>query len=194
MTGDSPSAVEQVRGSVTRDRILAIAQELFCSQTYAGTSMADIAGRLGTSKAALYYHFASKEDILDALLAEPAAKLSAIADRAARTRPRATPQELLGALIDLFGGSTAFTSIVGNDASAHAEYVRRHDPMGRIELILDALAGPRPSTVKRVRARAALAAAKEGTRTALEAEGRLSEKMRAEVLAAALRVLSPQPR
>jgi len=191
MTDNSPSAVEQARGAVTRDRILAIAQELFCSRTYAGTSMADIAGRLGTSKAALYYHFGSKEDILDALLAEPAVQLSAVADLAARKRPRATPEELLGALIDLFGGSTAFTTIVGNDASAHAEYVRRHDPMGKIDLILDALAGPRASNTKKIRARAAVAVAKEGTRTALALEGRLSAKMRAEILAGALRVLSP---
>ena len=190
MTPNPPEAAEQARGAVTKERILTIAQELFCARTYAGTSIADIAGRLGTSKAALYYHFGSKEDILDALLAEPAAKLAALADLAARKRPRATAEELLGGLIDLFAGSTAFNAIVGNDASAHAEYVRRYDPAGRVELILDALAGPRASTVRKVRARAALAAAKEGTRTALEAEGRLSEKMRAEVLAGALRVLS----
>ncbi len=192
MTDASRSAVEQARGALTRERILAIAQDLFCSRSYAGTSMADIAERLGTSKAALYYHFRSKEDILDALLTEPAAALSAVADRAARKRPRATPEELLGGLIDLFAGSTAFTTIVGNDPSAHADFIRRHDPEGKIEQILDALAGPRASTIKKIRARAALAAAKEGTRTALAAEGRLSEKTRAEVLAGALRVLHPR--
>jgi AcrR family transcriptional regulator len=41
----------------TRARILAIALELFAEQGFAGTSVADIAGRLGTTKAALYYHF-----------------------------------------------------------------------------------------------------------------------------------------
>ena len=48
----------------TRDRILAIALELFSEQGYDKTSLRDIAERLGTTKAALYYHFARKEDIL----------------------------------------------------------------------------------------------------------------------------------
>jgi AcrR family transcriptional regulator len=48
----------------TRDRILDIALELFSEQGYDKTSLRDIAERLGTTKAALYYHFARKEDIL----------------------------------------------------------------------------------------------------------------------------------
>src|SRR5580700_10584334 len=54
------------RGSApeTRERILEIALELFTTQGYDRTSLRDIAERLGTTKAALYYHFARKEDIL----------------------------------------------------------------------------------------------------------------------------------
>jgi AcrR family transcriptional regulator len=54
------------RGSAaqTRERILDLALELFTEQGYDGTSLRDIAERLGTTKAALYYHFARKEDIL----------------------------------------------------------------------------------------------------------------------------------
>jgi AcrR family transcriptional regulator len=48
----------------TRERILDIALELFIEQGYDKTSLRDIAERLGTTKAALYYHFARKEDIL----------------------------------------------------------------------------------------------------------------------------------
>jgi AcrR family transcriptional regulator len=48
----------------TRERILDIALELFTEQGYDKTSLRDIAERLGTTKAALYYHFARKEDIL----------------------------------------------------------------------------------------------------------------------------------
>jgi AcrR family transcriptional regulator len=47
-------------GPDTRQRILDIARELFATQGYAGTSIAHIATRLGTTKAALYYHFQSK--------------------------------------------------------------------------------------------------------------------------------------
>jgi AcrR family transcriptional regulator len=48
----------------TRERILDIALELFTERGYDKTSIRDIAERLGTTKAALYYHFKSKADIL----------------------------------------------------------------------------------------------------------------------------------
>ncbi len=53
--------------STTRQRILDIALELFIEKGYDKTSLREIAERLGFSKAAVYYHFASKDDILAAL-------------------------------------------------------------------------------------------------------------------------------
>jgi AcrR family transcriptional regulator len=51
----------------TRERILDVALELFTKQGFDGTSLREIAEKLGVTKAALYYHFASKDDILMAL-------------------------------------------------------------------------------------------------------------------------------
>jgi AcrR family transcriptional regulator len=51
----------------TRERILDVALDLFSDKGYDATSLREIAERLGVTKAALYYHFASKEDILMAL-------------------------------------------------------------------------------------------------------------------------------
>jgi AcrR family transcriptional regulator len=51
------------RGS-TRARILDVALDLFNEQGYDKTSLREIAARLGFTKAALYYHFERKEDIL----------------------------------------------------------------------------------------------------------------------------------
>jgi len=48
----------------TRERILDVALELFNEQGYDKTSLRQIADRLGVTKAALYYHFERKEDIL----------------------------------------------------------------------------------------------------------------------------------
>ena len=53
--------------ATTRERILDVAQDLFTEQGFDGTSLREIAGHLGLTKAALYYHFASKDDILMAL-------------------------------------------------------------------------------------------------------------------------------
>jgi AcrR family transcriptional regulator len=187
----NPHTVESdTAGLSTRERILEIARDLFTSRTYAGTSMQDIAERLGTTKSALYYHFKSKEEILDALLAESIARLSILAELAQKTRPRARPEELLGGLIDFFAGSTVAHCLFGNDPSAKADYVRRHNPGGTVTEIVAALAGPRAGTSETIRAHAALAAAKEGTSAALAIEGALSANRRQEILDTALRALA----
>src|SRR5215468_21202 len=55
--------VTMARG-LTKDKILDVALELFTEQGYDKTSLREIADRLGVTKAALYYHFERKEDIL----------------------------------------------------------------------------------------------------------------------------------
>jgi AcrR family transcriptional regulator len=65
--GAEAVATDGVEPPGTRERILDIALELFTEQGYDKTSLRQIAERLGYSKAAIYYHFASKEDILMAL-------------------------------------------------------------------------------------------------------------------------------
>ena len=51
----------------TRERILNVALDLFIEKGFDKTSLRELAEQLGVTKAALYYHFASKEDILMAL-------------------------------------------------------------------------------------------------------------------------------
>lgn len=52
----------------TKERIMEAALELFAQNGYLGTSMSDIAGRLGITKAALYKHYAGKQEILDRIV------------------------------------------------------------------------------------------------------------------------------
>lgn len=52
----------------TKERILETALELFAQNGYLGTSMNDIAGKLGLTKAALYKHYTSKQEILDRII------------------------------------------------------------------------------------------------------------------------------
>ena len=52
----------------TKERILETALELFAQSGYLGTSMSDIAARLGITKAALYKHYAGKQEILDRIV------------------------------------------------------------------------------------------------------------------------------
>lgn len=51
----------------TRERILEVALDLFSENGYDQTSLREIAEQLGVTKAAIYYHFASKEEIFMAL-------------------------------------------------------------------------------------------------------------------------------
>jgi AcrR family transcriptional regulator len=55
-------------GNTARDEILDAAAELFTTQGYASTSTRRIADAVGIRQASLYHHFATKNDILDALL------------------------------------------------------------------------------------------------------------------------------
>ncbi|GAA0350818.1 TetR/AcrR family transcriptional regulator [Streptomyces olivoreticuli] len=57
----------QARRSDTRERIQKTALDLFVSRGYEKTSLREIAEELGVTKAALYYHFKTKEDILTAI-------------------------------------------------------------------------------------------------------------------------------
>ena len=59
---------EIIMAEGTKERILRIALELFAQNGYLGTSMNDIAGQLGITKAALYKHYASKQEILDKIV------------------------------------------------------------------------------------------------------------------------------
>ncbi|MEV4192722.1 TetR/AcrR family transcriptional regulator [Streptomyces toxytricini] len=60
MSSSSP----QGRRGNTRQRIQDVALELFAEQGYEKTSLREIAERLEVTKAALYYHFKTKEDII----------------------------------------------------------------------------------------------------------------------------------
>ncbi|WP_289753960.1 TetR/AcrR family transcriptional regulator, partial [Faecalibaculum rodentium] len=51
-----------------RSEILDAAEKLFGTKGYDATSTGDILRELGIARGTLYYHFKSKEDILDAMI------------------------------------------------------------------------------------------------------------------------------
>jgi AcrR family transcriptional regulator len=56
------------RRTDTREQIRTVALELFAEHGYDKTSLREIAERLGVTKAAVYYHFRTKEEILVSLI------------------------------------------------------------------------------------------------------------------------------
>ena len=58
----------EIREKKTKEKILEEALKLFSQSGYMGTSMNDIAAKLGVTKAALYKHYKSKQEILDSIV------------------------------------------------------------------------------------------------------------------------------
>jgi AcrR family transcriptional regulator len=65
--GATAATAGEADTSSTRDRILDVALDLFIEKGFDRASLREVAERLGLTKAAIYYHFASKDDILLAL-------------------------------------------------------------------------------------------------------------------------------
>ncbi|MFI1912133.1 TetR/AcrR family transcriptional regulator [Nocardia sp. NPDC020380] len=68
-------------GQTPRAEILDAAAELFTANGYGNTSTRGIADAVGIRQASLYHHFAAKDDILDALLAETVTTPLELAER-----------------------------------------------------------------------------------------------------------------
>jgi AcrR family transcriptional regulator len=75
------------RRTDTRDRALAVALELFARHGYTATSLRKIAEHLGVTKAALYFHFRTKEEILTAIIRGYLDGIAELAGEAAAGRP-----------------------------------------------------------------------------------------------------------
>jgi len=174
----------------TRQRILAIAADLFSRQGYTGTTIADIARELGTTTAALYYHFPSKADILGGLLAEPLTAYNRIIESLDTDRP--SPEELLGAFIDLAVDARQMAGLIDRDPAVLAMIDERlpRTSQQTTGQVIAVLAGPDADRSAIVRANAALAVIKGATMAALELNsGSLDPADRAEILQLALSTL-----
>ena len=90
----------------TKERILAAALEMFSQNGYAGTNIRELTASLGLVKSSMYRHFASKEDIWNALLDEMIAYYDARFGSAERLPP---VPESLEDLVTLTMGMVNFT-------------------------------------------------------------------------------------
>ena len=102
---DDPAA----DGQTARARIQEVALELFIEEGYDKTSLREIAERLGVTKAALYYHFPTKEDIVSSMVEDRMAKLKELLDWA-REQPRTeeTRREVIHRYAGMLQGARHF--------------------------------------------------------------------------------------
>ncbi len=97
---EAPAAVRREKklrhGPVTREQILDASLRLFSEKGFARTSVRDIAQAVGITDAAIYYHFASKRDLFEALLDERG--FTAALESLERAEIRAGPTEAIPAM------------------------------------------------------------------------------------------------
>lgn len=144
---DTSADVDRADGrrTDTRARILDIATDLFRERGYAATTIQTIADELGVTKAALYYHFASKEEIMLALkqpiVDSLAAVLSGSVDCASAAGRRAFLTELVEAMVQAGVGVASIMT----DAHATADMRQAVEQTGlpdrAMALLIAGLAG-----------------------------------------------------
>jgi AcrR family transcriptional regulator len=129
---------EELGASGTRERILEAALDLFSEQGFDKTSLRQVAERVGVTKAGLYYHFPSKEDLLSSLverghgighhgldLLPPSGELldmAAVSQAVERLLDQVLAQRRLFAMMER--NRTAIEAL-GQDDPAHAEQHRQ---------------------------------------------------------------------
>ena len=141
----------------TRARIQRVALELFAEQGYERTSLREIAERLGVTKAALYYHFKSKEDIVRSFTEDHFTRLDALIEWA-RQQPAgpATGREIIERYVSiLLDGSDVFRFLEQNQATLHSHEAGKHrfeQFRPRLDALVGLIAGPDATARARVRA------------------------------------------
>ena len=140
----------------TRARILATALEMIAANGFADTSTREISERLGFTKAALYYHFRTKDDLLAALAAPAIGELAALT-AGISPRPAAAPRRsALAAYADLVISHQDLIRVLSQDPSV-ARRVALTPAAPFYDRLTQLLSGVEaPGAAERARVRAAL--------------------------------------
>lgn len=151
----------------TRERIVDVAMRMFVEQGYDGSSLREIAEAIDVTKAALYYHFRTKEDIVAEAFDAHAHRVQDLVEWLESVDPGdARDDELLTRLEALFAGESGLVMRFGqvNQAvMAREEFGARHrEAMGSL---IDGLTRGENGVEGRLRSVLAFAAIVLGTAT-----------------------------
>jgi AcrR family transcriptional regulator len=114
--GMSTRAVQAER---TRQQILQTAQRLFTDIGYDATSLQMIADEMGLTKAAVYYHFRTKGEILHAVLRPGIQRLRVLLDEVAPLRGRrARIEHLVNGFLDFLVQNRYYAVMAAIDPAA----------------------------------------------------------------------------
>jgi AcrR family transcriptional regulator len=145
----------RLRTGDARARIQQVALELFAERGVRQTSLRDIAERLGVTKPALYYHFASREELLGSLVQPMVDDFEAYAAEQEAAAP-VEARELLGSYFDLAYKHRRVIQLMIRDLAVLQELKLAARFIEWRQRLTELLIGPSPSLDEQVRGMVAL--------------------------------------
>ena len=141
----------------TSERIRSVAAELFAEKGYGETSLREIAERLGITKAALYYHYPSKEQLLQAIVQPFFDDIRVLVAQAEQELPSGPAlRSFFEAYLDMLLGHRTVCALFLRDASSIVAIVPLYKEAIHLTRRLNSsIAGPDATDEQRLRTAAA---------------------------------------
>ncbi|KHO24522.1 TetR/AcrR family transcriptional regulator [Mycolicibacterium setense] len=134
-----------------RERVLEAALSLFAEHGVNGTSLQMIADRLGVSKAAVYYQFHSKDEIVLAVIQpvfDDMIRLVRIAE--AMSTPEARREAAISGMVEMAVRHRRVTAVFHGDPVIDSLVHSRDELQDTIERLTGILLGPEPDAADRI--------------------------------------------
>ena len=183
--------------SDTRSRLRELALQLFAEQGYEQTSLREIAERLGVTKAALYYYFKSKEDIVRSLVEDYMAQIDdLIAWAKDQPREPAIRAEIVSRYLDIVANGTAVFRLLHQNQAAVSSLAAAKERgelfRERMDALVDLLTEPGAPVIDQIRAASCLVSISFGL---MHYQDRVADpaELRAAVLDVALGLADARP-
>ncbi|MFG2006333.1 TetR/AcrR family transcriptional regulator [Spirillospora sp. NPDC048911] len=183
-------AKTQTRRKDTRQRIQDTALELFLEHGYEKTSLREIAERLDVTKAALYYHFKTKEDIVLSLFDRLGTSLDELIEWAeGESRTLEIRRALLSRLNGVLTDNASLFRFLQENQAALRDMRPASDFRDRMKSLGGLMADPEADMIGRIRSISALFTVYFGGFALTDMEGTMKEK-RAALLQVADEILT----
>ncbi|MFH8219790.1 TetR/AcrR family transcriptional regulator [Streptomyces sp. NPDC018057] len=178
--GVTMDGTKQQRRGNTRQRIQDVALELFAEQGYEKTSLREIAERLDVTKAALYYHFRTKEEIVVSLfedLTQPLQDLIVWGRQQPRTLE--TKQEIVRRYSEALAGASPLFRFMQENQATVRELRIGESFKDWMRALRDIITDPEASLTDQVRCISALFTLHAGMFVMQDLEGDPEERRKA---------------
>jgi AcrR family transcriptional regulator len=144
---------EAVETTDTRTRLIEVAVDLFTRHSFAGTSLQMIADELGFTKAAIYHHFRTREQLLAAVLEPMLDELRTVIESAeTRRTPHTRAEHMLSGYAALAVRNRGLVAVLAADPSVTTVLTERAEWGDLINRQLALLADVDPGPAGQVRA------------------------------------------